>query len=62
MTENNGGFWKGLGNLLAFGLILYAGYSMATSKNPFVRLIFWAILIWMGYEIYKDHQACPSCY
>ena len=62
MTENNGGFWKGLGNILAFGLIIYAGYSMATSRNPFVRLIFWAIIIWMGYEIYKEHQACPTCY
>ena len=62
MSESSGGFWKVLYNSIVFGLLIYAGYSMATSKNPIIRLIFWVIIIWMGFEIYKEHKACPSCY
>jgi hypothetical protein len=60
--KNNGGCFAALGNLLIMFYVFYILYAMATSSNPFVRLLFWGIMVLTAYTFYDSYTACPSCY
>jgi hypothetical protein len=60
--KNNGGCLAALGNLLIIFYVFYILYAMATSSNPFVRLLFWILMGVMVYTFYDSYSTCPSCY
>jgi hypothetical protein len=60
--KNNGGCFAALGNLLVMFYFFYLLHAMATSKNPFVRLLFWIIMGYSVYVFYSEWTTHPEIY